>query len=191
MGFKLCTSYVIAEPPTSAMLSFKHMTQYVQLSCKTFNLSMGSCNNVFLWRYRSTIHLALRIISQKIIGRCQIWWPCCSRKWSPSTNPSIWICNVEIIPHISIKVRRWLKGCIPVVLGDQHKSEQIVTPFRSQTSRSTAPKPCVSGQGFLLDTWIQLFADITMSHIYSCSQRPETSISQNLRHWTLLIWIGM
>ena len=39
----------------------------------------------------------------------------------PSTNPSIWICNVEVIPHISIQVRRWLKGCIPAVLGHQKR----------------------------------------------------------------------
>ena len=35
---------------------------------------------------------------------------------------------------MSIKVHRWLKGCIPAVLGHQNESEQIVTPFRSQTS---------------------------------------------------------
>ena len=68
--------------------------------------------------------------------------------WSPSTNPSIWICNVEVIPHISIKVRRWLKGCILTVSGHQNESEQIVSPVHSH---STAPKLCISGQGFLLE----------------------------------------
>ena len=50
-----------------------------------------------------------------------------------SINPSIWICNVEMIPHISIKVHIWLKDCIPSVLGQQNESEQIATPVRSQT----------------------------------------------------------
>ena len=45
-----------------------------------------------------------------------------------------WISNVEVIPHISIKGRRWLKGCIPTVLGHHNESEQIVTHVRSQTS---------------------------------------------------------
>ena len=57
-----------------------------------------------------------------------------SRPWFPSTSPSIWICNFEVIPHISIKVRRWLKGCIPVVLGNQNESEQIFKSVRFQTS---------------------------------------------------------
>ena len=39
-----------------------------------------------------------------------------------------------MIPHISIKVRRWLNSCIPAVLGHQNGSEQIVTPVRHQTS---------------------------------------------------------
>ena len=46
---------------------------------------------------------------------------------TPSTNLSIWICNVQVIPHISIEVRRWLKGCIPAVLGHQKESEQFDT----------------------------------------------------------------
>ena len=40
----------------------------------------------------------------------------------------------EVIPHISIEVRRWLKVCVPAVLGQQNESEQIVTPACSQTS---------------------------------------------------------
>ena len=46
-----------------------------------------------------------------------------------STNPSIWICNFEVIPHISIKARRWLKGYILAVLEHQNETEQIVTNF--------------------------------------------------------------
>ena len=42
--------------------------------------------------------------------------------------------NVEVIRNICIKVRRWLKGCIPAALGPQKESKQIVTPVRSQTS---------------------------------------------------------
>ena len=52
----------------------------------------------------------------------------------PSTNSSIWICNVQVIPHISMKVRRWLKSCIPDVMGYQNELEQIVTTVRSQSS---------------------------------------------------------
>ena len=58
---------------------------------------------------------------------------------------------IEAIPHISIKVVRWLKGCVPALLGHQNESEQTVTPVRSQTSRITVTKLCVSGQGFLLE----------------------------------------
>ena len=43
-------------------------------------------------------------------------------------------CICEVIPHICIKVRRWLKGCIPAVLGYLNESEQIVTSVRSQIS---------------------------------------------------------
>ena len=55
---------------------------------------------------------------QKIVHRCQIW---CPRNWSPATNPSIWICNVEVNLHISIKVCIWPKGCIPAALGHQNE----------------------------------------------------------------------
>ena len=51
-----------------------------------------------------------------------------------ASRPCDLICNVEVIPHISIKVHRWLKGCISAVLGYQKESEQIVTPVRSQIS---------------------------------------------------------
>ena len=77
------------------------------------NRSVDSCNKVFLWRYRSTIHRSLHT--------------------TPSTNP-FWTCNVEVILHNSIKVRRWPKGCMPAVLGHKNESEQIVAPVRSQTS---------------------------------------------------------
>ena len=50
------------------------------------------------------------------------------------SDPFIWIYNFEVLPHISIKVRRWLEGCIPAVLGHQTECEQIVTPLRSQNS---------------------------------------------------------
>ena len=54
----------------------------------------------------------------------------------PSTNPSIWIlCNVEVIPHISIKFRRCLNGCISAVLEHQNESKEIVTTVLSQTSK--------------------------------------------------------
>ena len=86
------------------------------------------------WRYRSTIHHTLHTTPHKIAERRQIWWSCWPNNWSPSTNPSIWICEVEVISHISIKVRRWINGCIPTVLEHQNKSEQIVTPLSSQTS---------------------------------------------------------
>ena len=58
----------------------------------------------------------------------------------PSNNPLILICNVEVIPHISIKVRRWLKGCIPAVLGHQNESEQIVPAVRSRLHRTAFHK---------------------------------------------------
>ena len=63
----------------------------------------------------------------------------------PSTNPSIWIYN------ISIKVRKWLKGCIPTTLEHQNESEQIVNPFVLKLLRSTEQKPCFFGQGFLYE----------------------------------------
>ena len=93
--------------------------------------TMDSCNKVLLWRYRSTKQHTLHTTPQKIVERCQIWRP---RNWCPSTSSSILICNIEVIPHISIKVRRWLKGCIPAVLGHQNDSQQIVSPVHSQTS---------------------------------------------------------
>ena len=70
------------------------------------------------------------LIPQKIVER----WQCWPRNWSHSINPLIWICDVEVILHISIEVRRWLKGCIPAVLGHQNELEQIVTTTRSQTT---------------------------------------------------------
>ena len=122
-------AYVIAEP-TSVVLSFTHMTQYVRLSYKTFNRSVDSLNKVLLWRYCSTMHDTLHTTPQKIVERCQILWS--------GTGPHLPIhrfgCNVEVTPRISIKVRGWLKGCIPAELGHQNESEQIVTPVRSQTS---------------------------------------------------------
>ena len=141
--------------------SFTHMTQLVRLSRKTLNRSVDSCNKVLLWRYRSTIHLTLHTAPQKIVERCQIWWPYWPRNYSSATNPSTWICNVEVIPHISIKVRRWLKGYIPAVLGHQNESEQIVTPVNSQTSTFYSTQPCVSGQGLLLEQWCLLPAQPT------------------------------
>ena len=39
--------------------------------------------------------------------------------------------KVDVIPHISIKVRRRLKGYILAVLGHQNESEQIVTRILS------------------------------------------------------------
>ena len=113
------------------VLSFTQMTQKMRLFCKTFNRSVDSSNKVLLWHYRSTTHHTLHITPQKIVERCQIWWP---RNWSPSINPSIVIYNVEVIPHVSTKVRRWLKGCIPAVLGHQNESDKIVSSVRSQTS---------------------------------------------------------
>ena len=104
---------------------------------KTFNHSVDSCNKFLLWRYRSTIHHTLHTTPQEIVERCQIWWPWCLRNWSLFTNPTIWICIVEVIPYLSIKVRRWPEGCIPAVglLGDQNKSEHIImTPVCYQTS---------------------------------------------------------
>ena len=77
------------------------------------------------------IHHTLHTTPQTIVERCKIWWPCCPQNWSLSTIPSIWICNVEVIPHISVKVRRWLNYCIPVALGHQNESEQIMIPIRS------------------------------------------------------------
>ena len=74
---------------------------------KSFYRSVDSCNKVLFCRYSSTIHHILHTISQKIIESCQIWWP---RNWSLSTNPLIWISNFEVIPYVSTKVCRWLKG---------------------------------------------------------------------------------
>ena len=53
---------------------------------------------------------------------------------------------------------KWMHICL---FGHHNESEQIVTPVRSQTifvddyrmQFSTAPKSCVSGQGFLLEQW--------------------------------------
>ena len=70
----------------------------------------------------------------------------------PSTNPSIWICKVEAIPHISIKVRSWLKGCIPAVLGRQNESKQIVTPVRSQTSALQHLNCAFPDRGFIFNS---------------------------------------
>ena len=95
--------YVIAEH-TSAVLSFMHMTQEVWFTGKTFNHSVDSWNKVLHWCYRSTIHHTLHTTLQKIAERCQIRWLCWLCTWSTSTNPSIWICNIELILHISIKV---------------------------------------------------------------------------------------
>ena len=97
-----------------------------------FNRSVDSCNKVFLWRYSRTIQHILHTSPQEIVERCRIWWPCCPWNWSPCTNPSIWICNVELIPHISMEVCRWLKSWIPAILGYQNESKQIVIPVRSQ-----------------------------------------------------------
>ena len=47
---------------------------------------------------------AFNTTPQKIIQWCEIWWSCWPWNWSPSTNPSIWVCNVEVFTHISIKV---------------------------------------------------------------------------------------
>ena len=58
--------------------------------------------------------------------------------------------NVEVIPHISIKVRRWLKGCIRAVLGLLHQNEleQIVTTVLKLRG-STATKLRVSDRDSL------------------------------------------
>ena len=94
---------------------------------KTFNRSVDSCNKVLLWRNRSIIHHTLHIIPQIIVERCQNWWSCWPWNWSPSTNPSICICNVEVMLHTSVSPQM-------AVLGHQNEWEQIVTPVRSQTS---------------------------------------------------------
>ena len=153
---------------TSSVLHYKHQTVYLLCHCRTssiggaelhthdpisadFNRSVDSCNKVLLWRYRSTIHHTLHTVPQKIVERRQIWWLRCPRNCSPSTNPSIWICNVEVIPHIFVKIRRLLKGCISAVLGHQIESNKLWHPFVFKRRRSTAP--CVTGQGFLLEQW--------------------------------------
>ena len=119
----------------------------------TWNRSVHSCKKVLLWRYRITIHQTLHTTPQIIVERCHIRWPCCPRNLSPSTNPSIWMCNVDVIPHIFIKVRRWLKGCILAVLRHQNKSEQIVTIVRSQIStiNSTQTVRCRTGRGSFMN----------------------------------------
>ena len=92
------------------------------MSCKTFNRSVDSCNKVLLSRYRSIMHHTFHTTPQKICERFQKWRPCWPRNWSPFTNPSIWIRNIEVIPHISLKVLRWLKGWITAVLGHQKRT---------------------------------------------------------------------
>ena len=92
--------------------------------------SVDSCNKILLWRYRSTKRHTLHTTLQKIVERCRIWWLCCPLNQFIDLDKS----NVEVIPHISIKVRRWVKGCIPAVLGHQNESEQIVKSVRFQTS---------------------------------------------------------
>ena len=81
------------------------------------------------WTHAASPPLALQVClilyhilhttPQKVVEWCQIWWSCCPRNWSRTTNTSIWI---------------WLKGCIPAVLGQQNESEQIVAPVRFQNS---------------------------------------------------------
>ena len=62
-----------------------------------------------------------------------------TRNWSPSTNQSIWICNVEWFCTFLSKFHRWLKGCLPTVLGHQNESKQIVTPDALQQSNRAFP----------------------------------------------------
>ena len=112
------------------MFPTRAFTAQTKPNLNTFNRSLIPCNKV-LRRYRSTKHHTLHTIPQEIFERCQIWWP---GNWSPSTNSLIWICNVEVIPYISINVHRWVNGCMSAVLGHQNESEQIVTPVRFQTS---------------------------------------------------------
>ena len=94
------------------------------LSCKTLNRSVDSCSKVLLWRYKYHNH-TLHSTPQKIVERWQIWWSCWPRNRSHPIIPPIWLCNVEVILHISVKIRRWLKGCIPAVLGHTTKRNKL------------------------------------------------------------------
>ena len=106
---------------TSAALSFTHMTQWVQLFCKTFNRSVDSSNKVPLWRYRNTIQRTLHTTSQVIVGRCRIWLPCCPRnclppphyqyiggRWGSGSHRILRIKNRRRRGIINL-VERWLK----------------------------------------------------------------------------------
>ena len=106
-------------------------------------------HTVIAWN--TTHHTLLHITPQKIGERCQIWWPCWPENWSPCINPSIWIRKVEVIPHISSRVRMWLKDCITAVLGHQQEWEQIVTPVRSQTLTFYSTQAVRFRTGFLLE----------------------------------------
>ena len=104
--------------------------------------------------YTKTLHMT----PQKIVESCQNRCPCLPWNWSPSTNPWIWIRNVEVIPHISIKFRWWLKGCIAAVLGHQNELEQIVTPVRSQNSKLYSTQTVRFRTGVPLWTMISLLS---------------------------------
>ena len=102
-------------------------------------------NKVILWHYRSAIHNTLHTTPQKRVERRQISWP---RNWSPSTISSIWICNVEVIPHISIKFRRWLRNAYLLYWVTKTNRNKLCHPFVLNHRRSTAPKIVHFRKGF-------------------------------------------
>ena len=145
--------YIIRGVQTRTSLqNFPHRrcwASVVGLSCKTFNRSKDSSNKVLLWRYRSTLHHRPTLHTTPTENSREVsdQVTMLSKELAPSTNPSIWICNIEVIPYISIEVCRELKVCTPAVLGHQNKSEQIVTPVRSETSMvySSGLQPAAPG----------------------------------------------
>ena len=109
-GFKLYISYVTAEPSTSAMLSFTHTIQKVQLSCNTFNRSVDSCNKALFWRYRLTTYHALDTTSLNIVERCY------SRSGDYSVHGTGPPLPIHRFGYVTLR-------------------SQIVTPVHSQTSK--------------------------------------------------------